>query len=153
MSKQKPNFIRTGPSSGTHTAVQVRYRGQTRSHAALRSPSLMVSMLFVLLCLLVGQSPTASAGQATGLASTPPMGWNDWAHYQCDYTAKTILQNARALVRRELAARGYDQVTIDDCWMMKSRNSRGDLQPNPKKFPVPQQNLWACSGSGSAPSL
>ena len=30
------------------------------------------------------------------LAAIPPMGWNDWAHYQCDYTEQTILANARA---------------------------------------------------------
>jgi alpha-galactosidase len=63
------------------------------------------------------------------------MGWNDWAHYQCDFTASTILANARALVRTGLAARGYDTVTIDDCWMLKDRDSRGNLQPDPRRFP------------------
>lgn len=66
---------------------------------------------------------------------TPPMGWNDWAHYQCDYTAATILANARALVRTGLAARGYDTVTIDDCWMTTKRDGRGDLQADPGRFP------------------
>jgi alpha-galactosidase len=77
----------------------------------------------------------AGAADARRLALTPPMGWNDWAHYQCDYTAATILANARALVRSGLAARGYDTVTIDDCWMRKTRNGRGDLQPDPRRFP------------------
>jgi alpha-galactosidase len=63
------------------------------------------------------------------------MGWNDWAHYQCDYTAATIVANARALVRTGLAARGYDTVTIDDCWMQKTRDSQGNLQPDPRLFP------------------
>ena len=85
--------------------------------------------------LALGLSAGASANVAPGLAMTPPMGWNDWAHYQCDYTAKTILENAHALVRTGLAARGYDQVTTDDCWMRKQRSSSGNLQPNPKKFP------------------
>lgn len=66
---------------------------------------------------------------------TPPMGWNDWAHYQCDYTAATILANARALVRTGLAARGYDTVTIDDCWMTTKRDDRGNLHPDPARFP------------------
>lgn len=48
------------------------------------------------------------------LAATPPMGWNDWAHYQCGYTARDILTNARELVKSGLAARGYNTVTIDD---------------------------------------
>lgn len=63
------------------------------------------------------------------------MGWNDWAHYQCGYNAQTILDNARALVQTGLAARGYKYITIDDCWMQKSRDKAGNLQPNPKKFP------------------
>jgi len=69
------------------------------------------------------------------LAAAPPMGWNDWAHYQCNYTAQTILENARALVKTGLAARGYNTVTIDDCWMQKSRDSHGNLQADPARFP------------------
>ncbi|MGA7538568.1 MAG: ricin-type beta-trefoil lectin domain protein [Steroidobacteraceae bacterium] len=69
------------------------------------------------------------------LAVTPPMGWNDWAHYQCNFTAQTILANARALVATGLAARGYDTVTIDDCWMLKDRDKRGNLEPDPRRFP------------------
>ncbi|HEX7360891.1 MAG TPA: ricin-type beta-trefoil lectin domain protein [Bryobacteraceae bacterium] len=63
------------------------------------------------------------------------MGWNDWAHYQCEYTAQTILTNARALVKTGLAARGYKTVTIDDCWMQKDRDSQGNLQADPQRFP------------------
>ncbi len=69
------------------------------------------------------------------LAITPPMGWNDWAHYQCNYTAQDILANARALVKTGLAARGYDTVTIDDCWMQKDRDASGNLQADPQRFP------------------
>jgi alpha-galactosidase len=69
------------------------------------------------------------------LAATPPMGWNDWAHYQCGFTAETILSNARALVKTGLAAHGYNTVTIDDCWMQKDRDPRGNLQADPKRFP------------------
>jgi len=69
------------------------------------------------------------------LAVTPPMGWNDWAHYQCGYTAQDILANARALVKAGLAARGYDTVTIDDCWMQKERDDHGNLQADPQRFP------------------
>jgi alpha-galactosidase len=64
------------------------------------------------------------------------MGWNDWAHYQCGFTADTILANARGLVSTGLAARGYKTVTIDDCWMQKDRDASGNLQPDPKRFPA-----------------
>lgn len=63
------------------------------------------------------------------------MGWNDWAHYQCHFTAQTILDNAKALVQTGLAARGYNTVTIDDCWMQKTRDAKGDLQADPGRFP------------------
>ena len=97
----------------------------------------VIPLLLMLACIsgaAVSAFP-ASSGSLKMLASTPPMGWNDWAHYQCGYTAKTILSNARALVATGLAARGYNTVTIDDCWMQKERDSSGNLQPNPKKFP------------------
>jgi alpha-galactosidase len=89
--------------------------------------------LAVLTCVWACFGPQASA--ARRLAMTPPMGWNDWAHYQCGFTAQTIMANARALVRTGLAARGYDTVTIDDCWMLKGRNGHGDLQADPRRFP------------------
>jgi alpha-galactosidase len=100
--------------------------------AALLLPSLGASM-----------GPDARAATVGRLAATPPMGWNDWAHYQCDFTAATILANARALVKTGLAARGYDTVTIDDCWMLKKRDSRGNLQPDPRRFPHGMQPVAA----------
>ncbi len=64
----------------------------------------------------------APAHSSHRLAVTPPMGWNDWAHYQCGFTAQTVLDNANALVRTGLAAAGYKTVIIDDCWMQKGRD-------------------------------
>jgi alpha-galactosidase len=85
--------------------------------------------------LLLACTCVSPANDAQPLAATPPMGWNDWAHYQCGYTAQDIIANAQALVRTGLAARGYDTVTIDDCWMQKDRDFRGDLQADPAHFP------------------
>jgi alpha-galactosidase len=81
--------------------------------------------------LLTALDVRASEGQAP----TPPMGWNDWAHYQCNFTAQTIVENAQALVKTGLAARGYNTVTIDDCWMSKDRDAQGNLQADPQRFP------------------
>jgi alpha-galactosidase len=96
-----------------------------------------VNYIFALALLCAGFcfGRQARSAEAQRLASTPPMGWNDWAHYECHFTAGTILANARALVRSGLAARGYDVVTIDDCWMLKGRDRRGDLRPDPRRFP------------------
>lgn len=92
----------------------------------------------ILLAFLTGIAPctlAAPAGSSRPLAMTPPMGWNDWAHYQCGYTAQTILDNANALARTGLAAAGYKTVIIDDCWMQKDRDKEGDLQADPLRFP------------------
>ncbi|MGW7006454.1 glycoside hydrolase family 27 protein [Streptomyces sp. NPDC054933] len=70
-----------------------------------------------------------------GLAATPPMGWNDWSYYQCNIDEKLILDQGRALVRSGLAAKGYNTVTTDDCWMTKTRDTSGNLVSDPQKFP------------------
>lgn len=93
------------------------------------------SLLFVCGCAMTVPARGAAATGAQVPAATPPMGWNDWAHYQCGFTAQTILANARALVKTGLAARGYDTVTIDDCWMQKDRDAHGNLQADPRRFP------------------
>ena len=85
-----------------------------------------------------GMTVSSFATPAKGpqsLAAVPPMGWNDWAHYQCSYNAKTIIDNANALVKTGLAGRGYNTVTIDDCWMQKDRDAEGDLKEDPQRFP------------------
>ncbi|MEZ0110837.1 alpha-galactosidase [Catenulispora sp. EB89] len=77
---------------------------------------------------------TTSATSAT-LAATPPMGWNDWAHYQCSVDESVVVANADALVSSGLAAKGYKTVTVDDCWMASSRDSAGNLVADSTKFP------------------
>lgn len=76
-----------------------------------------------------------AAGAYPNLAPRPPMGWNDWSYYMCQIDEKTVLDNARALVRTGLADKGYRTVTVDDCWMSKARGSRGELVADPQKFP------------------
>jgi alpha-galactosidase len=81
-------------------------------------------------------SPDAGPGfDPVPLAMPPPMGWNDWAHYQCWISEQIILDNAQALVSSGLAAKGYDTVTVDDCWMASSRDAKGDLVADSGKFP------------------
>lgn len=89
----------------------------------------------VLIMVAVANGFSAPAANHRKLAMSPPMGWNDWAHYQCGFTGETIVNNAKALVASGLAADGYNIVTIDDCWMQKQRNSKGNLQPDAQRFP------------------
>ena len=131
-------------------AVSIRAMGRRfapvgrhrRAHEAGARTTLVLMLLQALVWFGIGLAPTASA--AGVLAPTPPMGWNDWAHYQCRIDSHVILDNARALVKSGLAARGYDTVTIDDCWMRKQRDSHGNLQTNRHKFP---QGMHAVANS------
>ncbi|MFC0548889.1 ricin-type beta-trefoil lectin domain protein [Kutzneria chonburiensis] len=100
----------------------------------MRSTLLLAAVTAASLLTPVTAAAAAPATPAT-LADTPPMGWNDWAHYQCDFTEQTILANADALVSTGLAAKGYNTVTIDDCWMSKSRDGKGNLVADPARFP------------------
>ncbi len=106
-----------------------------RTLCPCRIPSLIwAAMLLALVCGMA--SPGFAAPADSGLlAPTPPMGWNDWAHYKCGFTAQTVLDNAKALVKTGLSARGYNTVTIDDCWMLKDRDASGNLQVDPVRFP------------------
>lgn len=70
-----------------------------------------------------------------GLALTPPMGYNNWSYYQCNINEDLILSQAKALVTTGLAKKGYDTITIDDCWMAKNRNTGGTLAADAQKFP------------------
>ncbi|WP_405700127.1 ricin-type beta-trefoil lectin domain protein [Streptomyces sp. NBC_00069] len=91
-----------------------------------------------LLALCLAPAPAAAEPYATSdspLALTPPMGWNNWAHYMCDIDEAKVVANADALVSRGLAAKGYDTVTVDDCWMTKSRDADGSLVVDTQKFP------------------
>ncbi|WP_308369175.1 MULTISPECIES: ricin-type beta-trefoil lectin domain protein [unclassified Streptomyces] len=100
-------------------------------------PCLTAAALLTL-ALAPAPAPAAAGPTATSdtpLALTPPMGWNNWAHYMCDIDEAKVVANADALVSTGLAAKGYDTVTVDDCWMLKSRDAKGDLVTDTGKFP------------------
>jgi alpha-galactosidase len=94
-----------------------------------------IRTLLIAAAIAVPAALTTIPAPAAPLAPTPPMGFNDWAHYQCDYTEQTILANADALVSTGLAAKGYDTVTIDDCWPAKTRDANGNLVADSTRFP------------------
>ncbi|TAM78688.1 MAG: hypothetical protein EPN47_20065 [Acidobacteria bacterium] len=109
-------------------------RHPSRKGRARFQPAIVV-FLFLVSTSGAAVPGVGAAADEGPLAATPPMGWNDWAHYQCGFTADTILDNARALVSTGLATLGYNTVTIDDCWMLPARDANGNLQVDPKRFP------------------
>ncbi|WP_411104582.1 ricin-type beta-trefoil lectin domain protein [Streptomyces sp. cmx-4-9] len=98
-------------------------------------PCLTAAALLALALAPVPAAAEPTATSDTPLALTPPMGWNNWAHYLCDIDEATVVANADALVSTGLAAKGYDTVTVDDCWMTRSRDDRGNLVVDAQKFP------------------
>lgn len=98
-------------------------------------PSLTAAALLALCLAPVPATAEPTATSDTPLALTPPMGWNNWAHYMCDIDEAKVVANADALVASGLAAKGYDTVTVDDCWMTKSRDEQGALVVDTQKFP------------------
>ncbi len=78
---------------------------------------------------------TAARGMdaQTGLAATPPMGWNSWNWFAGKVTDKDIRQAADLLVSSGMRDAGYVYVNIDDTWE-GTRDSAGVLHTN-EKFP------------------
>jgi alpha-galactosidase len=74
------------------------------------------------------------AQKFTGLALTPPMGWNSWNKFSCDVSEKLIRETADALVSSGMKAAGYRYIVIDDCWHGQ-RDSLGFINPDPQRFP------------------
>ena len=74
--------------------------------------------------------------QSKPLAATPPMGWNSWNMFGWNIHEDSIRQTADALASMGFRDLGYEYIVIDDCWSRKSsRDSNGDLVPDPDKFP------------------
>ncbi|KAL0452661.1 UNVERIFIED_CONTAM: Alpha-galactosidase 3 [Sesamum latifolium] len=89
---------------------------------------------------------------SNGLATTPQMGWNSWNFFACismkQLSRKQTYANllfcyltADALVSTGLAKLGYNYVNIDDCWSEFFRDSKGQLVPDSKTFPLGIKSL------------
>eukprot|EP00300_Choanocystis_sp_HF-7_P033796 c46228_g1_i1.p1 GENE.c46228_g1_i1~~c46228_g1_i1.p1 ORF type:complete len:436 (+),score=83.99 c46228_g1_i1:154-1308(+) len=76
---------------------------------------------------------------------TPPMGWMAWETFRCEIDCDAnptgcinealFLSMTDALVDGGFAAAGYNQISIDDCWLALTRNEDGVLEPNATRFP------------------
>jgi len=73
------------------------------------------------------------------------MGFMDWERFRCnidcaDYpdeclSEKLFMTIADAMVEKGLQKLGYTYLSIDDCWMARSRTADGKLQADPVRFP------------------
>lgn len=66
---------------------------------------------------------------------SPPMGFNNWARFECNLNETLFTETADSMVKRGLLSAGYNRLNLDDCWMTHDRAANGSLQWDPTKFP------------------
>ena len=90
----------------------------------------------LLLAGAIGVLRTTSAeALENGVARTPPMGWNSWNTFGCNINESLIRQMADSIVSSGMRDLGYQYVVVDDCWFNPNRDSAGNLQGDPSRFP------------------
>jgi alpha-galactosidase len=89
--------------------------------------------------LTTAASSTAAPAYALddGLATTPPMGFNNWnsTHCSADFNEDMVRGIADTFVATGLKDAGYTYVNLDDCWALPARDAAGNLVPDPVRFP------------------
>ena len=63
------------------------------------------------------------------------MGWNSWNTFGEDINEKVVMETADFIVESGLKDCGYEYVIIDECWSLRERNEKGEIVPDPEKFP------------------
>lgn len=84
---------------------------------------------------VVTASSPATVTLATGLALTPPMGWNGFNRFHTAVTAARVEAAARALDTSAMKEAGYTYVNLDGGWDLPMRTVGGALQIDRSKFP------------------
>ncbi len=69
------------------------------------------------------------------LGKMPALGWNSWNTFTWDINEKLIRETADCLVSEGYRDAGYEYIVMDDCWSLKERDEKGNLVPDPEKFP------------------
>ncbi|GAA3437277.1 hypothetical protein GCM10018954_068910 [Kutzneria kofuensis] len=87
--------------------------------------------------VLGATAATPALALDNGLALTPQMGFNNWNLTQCgsQFNEAFVEGIADTLVSTGLKDAGYQYVNLDDCWAQSSRDSKGNLVPDKKRFP------------------
>ena len=104
---------------------------------------------FILLSLVSLVCREASA--SSGVASTPPMGFNTWNKFKCGTSGQVLMDVADLFHSLGLATAGYEYVNSDDCWMDLERadgpngtTGAGPQVPNASKFPQGMRAVASC---------
>lgn len=63
------------------------------------------------------------------------MGWNSWNSFKCDVSEDLMIEMMERMINNGYVDLGYNYLNLDDCWASKDRNSDGQLEADPEKFP------------------
>ncbi|KAJ5636412.1 uncharacterized protein N7484_009725 [Penicillium longicatenatum] len=85
--------------------------------------------------LMIPLLPVQASVANPGLLPSPPMGFNNWARFECELNETLFTETAQSMVSRGLLDAGYNRLNLDDCWMSTARSDNGSLQWNTTKFP------------------
>jgi alpha-galactosidase len=105
-----------------------------RNWRARTTAALAAGLLLLAGATAVLLAPSANALD-NGVARTPPMGWNSWNTFGCNINETLIRQMADSIVSSGMRDLGYQYVVVDDCWFNPNRDSAGNLQGDPSRFP------------------
>ncbi|KAF8940931.1 hypothetical protein BGZ58_003916 [Dissophora ornata] len=108
----------------------------------MRSPVSNILLLWQALRQTYFTSPNAPTPplkfplSVSWLALTPPMGFNNWARYECNLNQQLFTDTADHMLSHGFLAAGYDTITVDDCWMTMERDpATKQLVVNQTLFP------------------
>jgi len=90
---------------------------------------------FLIFFLITSSISVTFAQKDRSLALTPPMGWNSWNSFGPRINEEMIKQMVDSMVSTGMKDAGYVYFVIDDCWLARDRDSQGNLQADPTKFP------------------
>jgi alpha-galactosidase len=98
----------------------------------------MTKQILFVVFFALSQFPAAIFAQSSpvssGLALTPPMGWNTWNKFACNVSDQLVRGMADAMVKSGMKDAGYQYVVIDDCWQV-SRDAAGNIVADAQRFP------------------
>lgn len=103
--------------------------------------SIMKNRVVIFLLFTFLLHPFVYSQKAEGLAKTPPMGWNSWNTFSVNISEDVVIGVVDKMVELGLKDAGYTYIVIDDGWMLRERDSDGNLVPDPEKFPNGMKHL------------
>ena len=85
--------------------------------------------------IAVVMMPSSGRALDSGLAKTPPMGWNSWNKFGCrGLNEKVVRETADTMVSSGMKDAGYQYVILDDCWQT-GRDANGIIVADAERFP------------------